>query len=83
MSRCENSSEGSDLSNLSYEEWEVRVSQQNRQLDQIMSELLIKDHHPRARRYCDRERELGEKRLMEDYFVDNPTYDQATFQNRF
>nr|KAJ0185195.1 hypothetical protein LSAT_V11C900492420 [Lactuca sativa] len=47
-------------------------------------ELLIEDHPPRSRRrYCDQEHEQGEARLMEYYFVDNPTYDQATFRRRF
>nr|GEW25084.1 hypothetical protein [Tanacetum cinerariifolium] len=88
----EKSSESSDSSNLSeYDEWEARFIQQNRQTDEIISELLInmpemiiRDRpHTTRRRYYDREREMGEKRLMQDYFVDRPTYDEATFRNRF
>nr|KAJ0207271.1 hypothetical protein LSAT_V11C500242770 [Lactuca sativa] len=79
MSHNENSSSSNE-----YSGWETRVVQNNRQLDEIITELLIQDHPPRARRrYCDREREQGEARLMEDYFVDSPTYDQVTFWRRF
>ncbi|XP_023771290.1 uncharacterized protein LOC111919960 [Lactuca sativa] len=79
MSHNENSSSSNE-----YSEWETQVVQNNRQLDEIITKLLVQDHPPRAsRRYCDREREQGEARLMEDYFVDNPTYDQATFRRRF
>ena len=79
MSHNENSSSSNE-----YSEWETQVVQNNRQLDEIITKLLIEDHPPRARRrYCDREREQGEARLMEDYFVNSPTYDQATFRCRF
>ncbi|KAK9057219.1 hypothetical protein SSX86_024586 [Deinandra increscens subsp. villosa] len=92
MSHSENSSESSNSSNLSeYDEWEARFIQRNRQTDEIISELLInmpemiiRDRpHTTRRRYCDREREKGEKLLMQDYFADTPTYDEATFRNRF
>nr|GEY21468.1 hypothetical protein [Tanacetum cinerariifolium] len=92
MSHCEKSSESFDSSNLSeYDEWEARFIQRNLQTDEIISELLInmpemiiRDRpHTTRRRYCDPEREMGEKRLMQDYFVDRPTYDEATFWNRF
>ena len=41
--------------------------------------------HPRTTRmrYCNREREQGETRLIRDYFVENPTYDQAIFRRSF
>ncbi|XP_023755667.1 uncharacterized protein LOC111904092 [Lactuca sativa] len=91
MSHNANSSDGSDSSNVNeYDEWEARVVQQNRQLDVIMSELLIgmrntsvRDHPRARRRYCHREREQGEARLMKDYFVDNPTYVEAKFHGKF
>ncbi|XP_023769236.1 uncharacterized protein LOC111917829 [Lactuca sativa] len=91
MSHNANSSDGPDSSNVNeYDEWEARAVQQNRKLDVIMSELLISipnmsvRDHPRAkRRYCDREREQGEARLMKDYFVDNPTYGEEKFRGRF
>nr|KAJ0193667.1 hypothetical protein LSAT_V11C800406810 [Lactuca sativa] len=72
-----------------YDEWEAQVVQQNRQLDVIMSELLIgipnmsvRDHPRARRRYCDREREQGEACLMKDYFVDNPMYGEENFRGR-
>ncbi|XP_042758223.1 uncharacterized protein LOC122194438 [Lactuca sativa] len=91
MSHNVNSSDGSSSSNVNeYDEWEAQIVQQNRQLDVIMSELLISilnmsvRDHPRARRrYCDRERKRGEARLMKDYFVDNPTYGEENFLGRF
>ncbi|KAJ0684321.1 putative harbinger transposase-derived protein [Helianthus annuus] len=88
-SLLESSSSDSSDSN-DFDAWHERVIQSNRQLEDIMIELLISEpnmiiqDHPRARRrYCNREREHGEARLMQDYFVDNPTYDQATFRRRF
>ncbi|XP_022040837.1 uncharacterized protein LOC110943395 [Helianthus annuus] len=45
--------------------------------------MIIQDHPLARRRYYNREREPGEARLMQDYFVDNPTYDQSTFRHRF
>ncbi|XP_076924302.1 uncharacterized protein LOC143586706 [Bidens hawaiensis] len=49
-----------------------------------MPNMIIGDHPPRSRRrYCDREHEHGEERLMKDYFVDSPTYGEDTFQRRF
>nr|GEW89196.1 hypothetical protein [Tanacetum cinerariifolium] len=46
-------------------------------------EMIIRDRpHTTRRRNYDRERKMGEKRLMQDYFVDRPTYDEATFGNR-
>lgn len=92
MSQNENLSEDSNSSNLNaFDEWEARVAEQNRQLDHLICEIfvsmpnmIIGDHPPRARRrYRDREREQGEARLMNDYFVDNPTYDQDIFRRRF
>ncbi|KAI3521391.1 hypothetical protein L1887_10854 [Cichorium endivia] len=88
----EGSESGSNSSNVNeYDEWEARVVQQNQVIDHIISELLISmpdmilgDHPPRARRrYRDRAREQGETRLMEDYFVDNPIYDETIFRRRF
>ncbi|GKG56964.1 hypothetical protein Tco_0582315, partial [Tanacetum coccineum] len=35
------------------------------------------------RAYRDREREQGETRLMADYFVDNPMFDEVIFRRRF
>ncbi|XP_076916287.1 uncharacterized protein LOC143575941 [Bidens hawaiensis] len=74
-----------------FDEWEARVAEQNQQLDYIITEFIISMpnmiigyHPPRSRRrYCDREREHGEERLMKDYFVDNPTYGEDTFRRRF
>lgn len=92
MSQNENLSGDSNSSNLNaFDEWEARVAEQNRQLDHLICEIfvsmpnmIIGDHPPRARRrYRDREREQGEARLMNDYFVDNPTYDQDIFRRRF
>ncbi|XP_023732269.1 uncharacterized protein LOC111880098 [Lactuca sativa] len=91
MSHNANSSDRSGSSHVNeYDEWEARVVQQNRKLDVIMSELLIgmpnmsvRDHPRARRRYCNREREQGEARLMKDYFVDNPTYGEAKFRGRF
>ncbi|KAK1439911.1 hypothetical protein QVD17_05736 [Tagetes erecta] len=85
MSQSYNSSESSDSSNSGeYGEWEANVFQANQAFDDIMSELLVAyQPHTITRRYCDRQREMGEKRLMDDYFVDNPTYDQTTFRRRF
>ncbi|XP_076903825.1 uncharacterized protein LOC143558992 [Bidens hawaiensis] len=85
------SSESSDSSDSNeFDSWRERVNQSNRQLEGIMIELLtympnmiIKDHPRTRRRYCNRERGQGEARLMQDYFVDNPTYDQAIFRRRF
>ncbi|MFS7913223.1 hypothetical protein Hanom_Chr02g00139301 [Helianthus anomalus] len=82
MSSSENSSESSDSSS-EYNEWEAQVFQEDLQLDAIMCRLLINMPGTSRRRYCDREREQGDARLMEDYFVENPTYDQATFRRRF
>ncbi|KAK9073354.1 hypothetical protein SSX86_007678 [Deinandra increscens subsp. villosa] len=49
-----------------------------------MPEMIIRDCAPiTRRRYCDRERENGEKVLMQDYFAERPTYDETTFRNRF
>ena len=87
MSHNANSSDVSGSSHVNeYDEWEARVVQQNRKLDVIMSKLLIgmpnmsvRDHPRARRRYCDREREQGEARLMKDYFVDNPTYGEENF----
>ncbi|KAJ9547406.1 hypothetical protein OSB04_019949 [Centaurea solstitialis] len=48
------------------------------------SNMFIGDQPPRARRiYRDRQREIGEVCLMEDNFVDNPTYDDVIFRRRF
>ncbi|KAJ9546399.1 hypothetical protein OSB04_018942 [Centaurea solstitialis] len=77
--------------NDEYDEWQSRVVEENQQLDRIIddivinsSNLFINDQPPRARRkYRDRQREIGEARLMEDYFIDNPTYDADMFRRRF
>ncbi|KAJ9546879.1 hypothetical protein OSB04_019422 [Centaurea solstitialis] len=46
--------------------------------------MFIGDQPPRAaRRYRDTQREIGETRLMEDYFVDNPIYDEVICRRRF
>ncbi|KAJ0534652.1 putative harbinger transposase-derived protein [Helianthus annuus] len=82
MSSSENSSESSDSSS-EYNEWEAQVFQEDLQLDAIMCRLLINMPGTSRRRYCDREREQGDARLMEDYFVENPKYGQATFWRRF
>ncbi|KAJ9547490.1 LOW QUALITY PROTEIN: hypothetical protein OSB04_020033 [Centaurea solstitialis] len=67
------------------------IQQLNQQLDRIIDDivinsanLFINDQPPGARRkYRDRQREIGEARLMEDYFTDNPTYDADMFRRRF
>ncbi|XP_076926252.1 uncharacterized protein LOC143589350 [Bidens hawaiensis] len=85
MSNSENSFESSDSSSLSEcNEWEEQAFQVDLQfkLNVIMCELLINMSNT-SRRYCDRKREQGEARLIEDYFVENPTYEQATFRRRF
>ncbi|GJV85365.1 putative nuclease HARBI1 [Tanacetum coccineum] len=72
---------------IEYHEWESRVVQYNQRTDRILEDviinypnLVIQDQTPRARRaYRDREREQGETRLMADYFVDNPTFDEVIF----
>ncbi|KAJ0442361.1 putative harbinger transposase-derived protein [Helianthus annuus] len=49
-----------------------------------MLDMIIRDQSSSVRRrYCDRERKQGEARLMKDYFVENPTYDEVTFRRRF
>ncbi|GKD55969.1 putative nuclease HARBI1, partial [Tanacetum coccineum] len=71
--------------------WESRVVQYNQRIDRILEDviinypnLFIQDQTSRARRaYRDREREQGETRLMADYFVDNPTFDEVIFRRRF
>ncbi|GJZ70205.1 putative nuclease HARBI1 [Tanacetum coccineum] len=76
---------------IEYHEWESRVVQYNQRTDRILEDviinypnLVIQDQTPRARRaYRDREREQGETRLMADYFVDNPTFDEVIFRRRF
>ena len=96
MSLNENSSTNSDSSSNSfqlteYEEWEERVHEQNRQVDRIIEDMIISNHNlnvevPRSRRrrrFCNREREIGEKRLMTDYFVERPTYTPEVFRRRF
>ncbi|XP_057777007.1 uncharacterized protein LOC130995657 [Salvia miltiorrhiza] len=96
MSVNENSSVDSDSSSdVSHsnelDEWEERVYQQNRQLDSIIQNMIINNHNrivgnqiPTAnRRYCDREREFGAERLINDYFSDSPTYTPEIFQRRF
>ena len=90
MSSNENSSSSSDSSNFKeLDEWEERVAQQNHQLDRIIEDLFISNPNmiaegSRARRkYRDRKCEIGEERLMDDYFVDNPTYDANIFRHRF
>lgn len=84
MSSSENSNESSHSSNMSeYNELEEQFVQQDQELDFLMCELLLNVSGTSTRRYCDREREQGETRLMEDYFVENPTFDQQTFRRRF
>ncbi|KAJ9541658.1 hypothetical protein OSB04_028164 [Centaurea solstitialis] len=74
-----------------FDEWQSRVVEQNQQLDRMVEDMVINssnmfigDQPPRARRiYREMQREIGEARLMEDYFVDNPTYDDVIFRRRF
>ncbi|GKE79293.1 hypothetical protein Tco_1545413, partial [Tanacetum coccineum] len=94
-SDSESISSDSDSSSISsnsieYHEWESRVVQYNQHIDRILEDvinypnLVIQDQRTRARRvYRDREPEQGEARLMADYFVDNPVYDEVIFRRRF
>ena len=74
-----------------FEAWQSRVGQENQQIVCMLEDMLINscnlsigDQPPRwRRRYRDRQREMGEARLMEDYFVDNPKYDEVIFRGRF
>ncbi|KAJ9542887.1 hypothetical protein OSB04_029393 [Centaurea solstitialis] len=74
-----------------FDEWQSRVVEQNQQLDCIVEDMVINssnmfvgDQPSRERRiYRDRQREIVEERLMEEYFVDNPTYDDVIFRRRF
>ena len=74
-----------------FDEWQSRFVDQNQQLNHLVEDMVINssnmfagDHPPRARRiYRDRQREMGEAYLMEDYCVDNPTYDDVIFRRRF
>ncbi|KAJ9553685.1 hypothetical protein OSB04_017730 [Centaurea solstitialis] len=85
-------SENSSLESVDeFEAWQSRVGQENQQIDRMLEDMLINscnmfigDQPPRARRrYRDTQREIGEARLMKDYFVDNPTYDETIFRRRF
>ncbi|XP_057774868.1 uncharacterized protein LOC130993849 [Salvia miltiorrhiza] len=81
----------SSSSSSSSDEWEERRYQQNRQIDRIIDDMLINNPNlilgtsssTTKKRYCDREREVGEQRLMSDYFVPNPTYTPELFRRRF
>ncbi|KAJ9537042.1 LOW QUALITY PROTEIN: hypothetical protein OSB04_029775 [Centaurea solstitialis] len=74
-----------------FEAWQSRVGKKNQQFDNMLEDMLINscnlsigDQPPRrTRKYHDRQREIGEARLMEDYFVNNLTYDAVIFQRRF
>ncbi|XP_057808932.1 uncharacterized protein LOC131023409 [Salvia miltiorrhiza] len=92
----ENSSVDSDSSSdVSHsnelDEWEERVYQQNRQFDNIILNMILNNHNlivvhqiPTANgRYCDRERDFGAERLINDYFSDTPTYTPELFRRRF
>lgn len=96
MSLNENSPLGSDsssdaLSLIDLDDWEERILQQNRQIDRMIEDMVIasltqfaEDHTRRSkRRYRNREREIGETRLMKDYFVERPTYSPQLFRRRF
>ncbi|XP_057779743.1 uncharacterized protein LOC130998334 [Salvia miltiorrhiza] len=79
------------MSSSSSDEWEERRYQQNRQIDRIIDDMLINNPNlilgtsssTNKKRYCDREREVGEQRLMSDYFVPNLTYTPELFRRRF
>ncbi|XP_057811794.1 uncharacterized protein LOC131026034 [Salvia miltiorrhiza] len=74
-----------------FDEWEERVYQQNRQFDNIIENMILTNTNlfvghqiPTARgRYCDRKRELGAERLINDYFGTSPTYPPEVFLRRF
>ena len=44
---------------------------------------INEDEVPRHRRYINREREIAEQRLMEDYFSPNPKYPAEVFKKRY
>ncbi|GKB48908.1 glutathione S-transferase T3-like protein [Tanacetum coccineum] len=82
---------------LKREEREIKKEERNTKKMYLshLNALLAKDHvspeeedmkyqPSRARRvYCDREHEQREARLMADYFMDNPTFDEVIFRRRF
>ncbi|XP_024969590.1 uncharacterized protein LOC112508956 [Cynara cardunculus var. scolymus] len=71
--------------------WQSLVFQENQQLNCMIEDILINssnmfigDQPLRARKiYHDKQCEIGEARLMEDYFVDNSTYDDAIYRRRY
>lgn len=76
---------------IDYDEWARQIAQRNRELDDIIIELLISmlnmligDHPTRKRRrYRDGQREKGKARIMEDYIVGNSTFDEVIFRRKF
>ncbi|XP_042006390.1 uncharacterized protein LOC121755167 [Salvia splendens] len=96
MSSSENSSLSSDSSSddsntIALNQWEERVSQQNHQIYTIFENMLSNIPNLTAgvqasrvrKRYCDRQREIGAERLINDYFGPNPTYGPKVFRHRF
>ncbi|KAL3636538.1 hypothetical protein CASFOL_018837 [Castilleja foliolosa] len=74
-----------------FDEWQEQVVHKNRLVDNIAEDLLLNNLNlneegptPRSgRRYFERQREHGHERLMNDYFVENPTYPPEIFRRRF
>ena len=96
MSSSENSSLSSDSSSddsntIALNQWEERVSQQNHQIYTIVENMLSNIPNLTAgvqasrvrKRYCERQREIGAERLINDYFGPNPTYGPEVFRRRF
>lgn len=90
-SHNENSLLDSSSGSFNFGEWEERVEAQNQQIDHIIEDMLLLNHnlivgdhtHIARRRHCDQDRELGEERLMNDYFVETLTYCPQIFRQRF
>ncbi|XP_057789832.1 uncharacterized protein LOC131006678 [Salvia miltiorrhiza] len=90
-SSLDSNSSSDDSHSNELDEWEERVYQQNRQFDNIIENMILSNTNlfvghqipTSRRRYCDRERELGAERLINDYFGTSPTYPPEVFRRRF
>ncbi|KAL1556212.1 hypothetical protein AAHA92_11864 [Salvia divinorum] len=88
------SSSNFDASNLLEDnEWEEKVVEQNRQLDQLIEDIALwpttlssqpTTQMVRAkRRYFDRKREKGHDTIFEQYFAEDPIYPPEFFRTRY
>ena len=44
---------------------------------------ILEDGAPRSRKYVNRDHPAANQRLIDDYFADEPTYDDAMFRRRY